>query len=522
MNVQSKSIVVETLSEPPIRPFDNEVKNKIKPQENNEASTSNQFVIEIDSSLFSNESGIVKKYLIYVRQNQNNNMSEITLNGTYMEAWNNVSIDYLALEIPINSSTKSLMKNDGNISVLVGNETICLNKSIKTTPCNGPLKPSTIYKLIVGGCTIAGCTHVLSEQFKTRIVLPPPNKPGSSKGWVAVFPILAIAIVAILATWKRKTLGKMINRKIRKIEKNSEDLGISSISLSSIYVTPLMSEKQYIACQGPLENTCEDFWDMIIQYGVKKIVMLTRTEERNPHNPSQTLSKCYRYFPDKKGQFVRFNRVVVEVLDVDNQTNVDLEIRHLLIKADNIEYRVFHYFFTGWPDFSAVEPQKLLDLIQNINSHGKNQLSSVERSKEALFIPIVVHCSAGVGRTGTYIAVDIIMRLIDREQKNLLTMKLDVMGIVYQLRQDRGKMVQTKDQYMLVNRCVEEYLKQTNRLNDILQQSSLYENVSMDSTKYNNNASTKSSLNYANKNEYSPSEAGNHVYLTNSVSPSTH
>ncbi|CAF5217694.1 unnamed protein product, partial [Rotaria magnacalcarata] len=51
----------------------------------------------------------------------------------------------------------------------------------------------------------------------------------------------------------------------------------------------LHGEKQYIACQGPLQETCEDFWDMIIQYGVKKIVMLTRIEEQNPHNPAQKL-----------------------------------------------------------------------------------------------------------------------------------------------------------------------------------------------------------------------------------------
>jgi protein tyrosine phosphatase len=59
--------------------------------------------------------------------------------------------------------------------------------------------------------------------------------------------------------------------------------------------------------------------------------------------------------------------------------------------------------------------------------------------------------SAGVGRTGTYIAVDIIRGLINQSQKNLSTMKLDVMGIVYQLRQDRGKMVQTKVRFYSID-----------------------------------------------------------------------
>ncbi|CAF4526695.1 unnamed protein product, partial [Rotaria magnacalcarata] len=89
-----------------------------------------------------------------------------------------------------------------------------------------------------------------------------------------------------------------------------------------------------------------------------------------------------------------------------------------------------------------------------------------------------LYLSAGVGRTGTYIAVDIMMGLIDQSKNHLSLMKLDIMGIVYQLRQDRGKMVQTRDQYVLVNLCVEEYLRRTNRINDVLEQAQIYETIS--------------------------------------------
>ncbi len=65
-------------------------------------------------------------------------------------------------------------------------------------------------------------------------------------------------------------------------------------SFETILFQGLYSDKQYIACQGPLQDTCGDFWEMIIQYDVPKIVMLTRTEEKNPHNPQQTLVRhCY-------------------------------------------------------------------------------------------------------------------------------------------------------------------------------------------------------------------------------------
>ncbi|CAM4752217.1 unnamed protein product [Rotaria magnacalcarata] len=552
----SEPIIVKTKSAAPKRPTPIDVENKIVPQNDDKASTTNQYVINVDLSLFSDEYGIVEKYLIYVRQDLNNNDSEIFLSGTYVDAWHNASFDYLAVEIPIISLTTLIMNDFNNITVLLGNETECLHKSLKSTRCNGPLKPSTIYKVIVGACTNAGCTHVLSKQFQTQNL---PIKPGSSKSWVVVFPLLFLVIIASLAVWKRKQLQGIIDRKTRQSNRHADDERDRSMPLSSVSTIPmkkpkplfryvnmtnedersiydeyqelddsssqyrqsecdlqykdynrysnisargpwdstavrlravgsnprdhdyinaneikgLHGEKQYIACQGPLQETCEDFWDMIIQYGVKKIVMLTRIEEQNPHNPAQKLPKCARYFPEKKGDVLRISRISIEVIDIENQP--DLEIRHLFIKYDNNDHHVFHYYFAGWPDFSVVDPQELINLIENINKHKSNRPISVEKMKEILLTPIVVHCSAGVGRTGTYIAVDIIMSLIDRQKNELSTMKLDVMGIVYHLRQDRGKMVQTKDQYMLVNNCVEEYLRRTNRLNSVLKSAPKYQ-----------------------------------------------
>ncbi|CAF1624546.1 unnamed protein product, partial [Didymodactylos carnosus] len=72
--------------------------------------------------------------------------------------------------------------------------------------------------------------------------------------------------------------------------------------------------------------------------------------------------------------------------------------------------------------------------------------------------------SAGVGRTGTYIAADIAINYLhDKTFDKLANTKLDIMGTVYQLRLDRPRMIQTKDQYLLVYRCVAEYLKRTGK-----------------------------------------------------------
>jgi len=88
------------------------------------------------------------------------------------------------------------------------------------------------------------------------------------------------------------------------------------------------SSKQYIACQNPLKDTCEDFWDMIIQYKITKIVMLNKFEEDK--------YSSYPYIPMDKNQSLNFGRIDIEVKNVEFQMNNQLEIRHLIIKEVNI------------------------------------------------------------------------------------------------------------------------------------------------------------------------------------------
>ncbi|CAF2795840.1 unnamed protein product [Rotaria sp. Silwood2] len=221
------------------------------------------------------------------------------------------------------------------------------------------------------------------------------------------------------------------------------------------------SLKQYIACQSPLMNTCEDFWDMIIQYRIPKIVMLNQFDQADQQNPSAS-SKCYPYFPKRRGEQFKFDDIVIKLNDIEHYSHSSLEIRYLSIRQFGVKHDVIHYYYTGWPDFNVVEAKQLLTLIDIVNKHGSSQsLLYNKTTNSSLLIPIVVHCSAGVGRTGTYITVDTIVRLLDRPIDKLKTFELDVMAIVYQLRRQRVSMVQTKEQYLLVYRCVEEYLKQT-------------------------------------------------------------
>ncbi|CAF3112745.1 unnamed protein product [Rotaria sp. Silwood2] len=176
------------------------------------------------------------------------------------------------------------------------------------------------------------------------------------------------------------------------------------------------------------------------------------------------MSKCYPYFPKRRGEQFKFDDIVIKLNDIEHYSHSSLEIRYLSIRQFGVKHDVIHYYYTGWPDFNVVEAKQLLTLIDIVNKHGSSQsLLYNKTTNSSLLIPIVVHCSAGVGRTGTYITVDTIVRLLDRPIDKLKTFELDVMAIVYQLRRQRVSMVQTKEQYLLVYRCVEEYLKQTGK-----------------------------------------------------------
>ncbi|CAF1340206.1 unnamed protein product, partial [Adineta ricciae] len=112
------------------------------------------------------------------------------------------------------------------------------------------------------------------------------------------------------------------------------------------------NKKWYIACQGPLKDTCEDFWDMIYQFRVRKIIMLTHCDQRTQ---CQSKSKCFPYFPARKNERLSFDRWTVTTQKVLYQRELDLRIRYIHLKGINRnhgEHRVIHYGFTGWKDFN--------------------------------------------------------------------------------------------------------------------------------------------------------------------------
>ncbi|NXI34293.1 PTN7 phosphatase, partial [Galbula dea] len=204
--------------------------------------------------------------------------------------------------------------------------------------------------------------------------------------------------------------------------------------INANYITGYTGQpREYIATQGPMLNTVTDFWEMVWQEEAPLIVMVTNLQERK--------EKCVRYWPEKEGTYGPFAIRVQGVSEC-----VEYAVRDLSIQLEGECRQVKHILFPSWPDQQTPESAKpLLHLV-----------SKVEETLQAATSPgpIVVHCSAGIGRTGCFIATRIgCQQLKDKGE-------VDILGIVCRLRIDRGGMIQTSEQYQFLHHALALYASQ--------------------------------------------------------------
>ncbi|KAI0218665.1 hypothetical protein LSAT2_029625, partial [Lamellibrachia satsuma] len=189
----------------------------------------------------------------------------------------------------------------------------------------------------------------------------------------------------------------------------------------------------YIACQGPRDWNIEDMFSMIWQEKSNTIVMLANLVEMGKE-------KCSRYWPEK-GKPQKWGSFVVE--GISEEKFADYVIRKFSLKNEMLKKmrRMRQFHFTSWPDKGTPEyAYPLLAFHRKV--HG---FDSEKRG------PFVVHCSAGVGRTGTFIAIDILIEQAKAEGK------VDVFQCVNLLRTQRMNMVQTLEQYIYVYQALIEF-----------------------------------------------------------------
>uniref|UniRef100_A0A2C9KY42 Uncharacterized protein n=1 Tax=Biomphalaria glabrata TaxID=6526 RepID=A0A2C9KY42_BIOGL len=185
--------------------------------------------------------------------------------------------------------------------------------------------------------------------------------------------------------------------------------------INASYIRDNNDKVKFIASQGPNKAVLNDFIRMLWEQHVDIVVMLTNLVE-------EAKVKCEQYWPES-GK-VSYGDTKVQVIQA--KTFADYTIRTIELNQYNGGTRILtQYHFTSWPDQSVPNsPWALVDLAMKVLAHPTTQ-------------PIVVHCSAGVGRTGTFIALHNVLK--DAEETN----RIDFYSTLIRLRQDRIFMIQT-------------------------------------------------------------------------------
>uniref|UniRef100_S4R4P5 protein-tyrosine-phosphatase n=1 Tax=Petromyzon marinus TaxID=7757 RepID=S4R4P5_PETMA len=237
--------------------------------------------------------------------------------------------------------------------------------------------------------------------------------------------------------------------------------------INANYIKGHSSSREYIAAQGPLAGTREDFWRMVWEQKVNQIVMLTNCVERGQ-------PKCECYWPMDITP-VRYGDIGL-VMEWD-KPSPEWTIRHLVVKAQHKtdeKRSLYHFHFTAWPDHGVPDTT---DSLTNFVRLFRTHVNTTNKGG-----PIVVHCrcgsSAGVGRTGTFISLDHLLQDIDKKPE------IDIYGIVHDMRMSRVLMVQTEMQYIFIHKCIlkvlEEEKKKDSDYEVIYSNEGIYENNIVD------------------------------------------
>jgi len=202
----------------------------------------------------------------------------------------------------------------------------------------------------------------------------------------------------------------------------------------------------YISTQGPIDSTIGDFWRMIWEHNVNVMVMLTKIIENGE-------GKCASYWDDSSPAIFGSFKITLNWINTDISKDFvvrEFQVENLQVPKSNPKHLI-HFHFTGWPDYGL--PPSTLSFI--------NLLDLVDNQVTKLGGPIGIHCSAGIGRSGTFCTVHINIRLLREHYKNSFEPPpLNIVNTVLALRRQRPGMVQTKEQFIFCYRAIlDEYVR---------------------------------------------------------------
>ncbi|XP_071170890.1 receptor-type tyrosine-protein phosphatase S-like isoform X21 [Mytilus edulis] len=196
--------------------------------------------------------------------------------------------------------------------------------------------------------------------------------------------------------------------------------------INANYMDGYRKQNAYIATQGPLPETFGDFWRGVWEQRSNTIVMMTKLEERSR-------IKCDQYWPHRGGETYGIMQVLL--VDVTELSTYTIRTFHVSRYGYPEKREVRQFQFTAWPDHGVPDhPTPLLMFMKRVKACNPQDAG-----------PMIVHCSAGVGRTGAFIVIDAMLERVKHEKT------VDIYGHVTCLRAQRNYMVQTEDQYIFIH-----------------------------------------------------------------------
>ncbi|XP_061848948.1 tyrosine-protein phosphatase non-receptor type 13 isoform X2 [Colius striatus] len=209
-------------------------------------------------------------------------------------------------------------------------------------------------------------------------------------------------------------------------------LGIEGAYINASFIRMPVGNEEfvYIACQGPLPTTVADFWQMVWEQNCTVIAMMTQEVEGEK-------IKCQRYWPDVLNKTTMINdRLRLALLRLQQLKGFIIRVLELEDLQTGEVRHISHLNFIAWPDHDTPsQPDDLLTFISYMRRVHKSG-------------PIITHCSAGIGRSGTLICIDVVLGLISRD------LDFDISDLVRTMRLQRHGMVQTEDQYIFCYQVV--------------------------------------------------------------------
>ncbi|KAG8185239.1 hypothetical protein JTE90_002765 [Oedothorax gibbosus] len=291
-------------------------------------------------------------------------------------------------------------------------KTASLRRSKSDTKIARGLRIETLEEYLIN----AKSSNLLGEEFKRLI-------DGQISPWT---------VARKSGNLRKNRYGNILPYDRFRVVLNTETNKSDADYINASYIDGFRRNREYIVTQGPLENTVHDFWRMVWQESSPVIVMVTDLVENGK-------KKCAKYWPDDS-----MDSGDLHILLIHSEQCKDMVVRTILIrKIDEIRtHRVIQYQFTGWPDQTV--PSSLTSLIKFTKR--------VREDHTVLQGPIIVHCSAGAGRSGTYISIDALCQQAAEEKR------VDVFRFVNNARHQRIHLVQTMEQYAFIYEALVEAL----------------------------------------------------------------